>query len=75
MVAYRTALEVYPDHIQTMEALARLQVKAGRADSETPHLLSEVAMRGDTERWREWARLEMARADQRGSGSGTPSVP
>ena len=62
ITAYRTALEVYPEHIQTMQALARLQIKSRRADAETPHLLSEVAMRGETERWREWARLEMAKA-------------
>jgi Tfp pilus assembly protein PilF len=59
---YKTALEVYPDHIQSMEALARLQVKSGRPDAETPHLLSEIAMRGETEQWREWARLEMTKA-------------
>ena len=58
---YKTALEVYPDHIQSMEALARLQVKSGRPDAETPHLLSEVAMRGETEKWREWAGLEIAK--------------
>jgi tetratricopeptide (TPR) repeat protein len=64
IAAYRTALEVYPEHIQSMEALARLQVKSGHKDSETPHLLSEVAMRGETERWREWAKLEMAKASK-----------
>ena len=61
ITAYRTALEVYPEHIQSMEALARLQVKSGHTDAETPHLLSEVAMRGESERWRQWARLEMAK--------------
>lgn len=62
IAAYRTALEVYPDHIQSMEALARLQIKAGRSDAETPRLLSEVAMRGETELWRNWARLEIAKS-------------
>lgn len=64
MDAYRTALEVYPEHIQTMEALARLQIKSGRTNSETPRLLSEVAMRGESERWRDWARLQMVKAVQ-----------
>src|SRR5262245_62235381 len=59
IAAYRTALEVYAEHIQSMEALARLQVKSGHTDSDTAHLLSEVAMRGETERWRDWARLEL----------------
>jgi Flp pilus assembly protein TadD len=62
IAAYRTALEVYPEHIQSMEALARLQIKSGRTDAETEHLLSEVAMRGETERWRDWARLQLAKA-------------
>ena len=61
IAAYRTALEVYPEHIRSMEALARLQIRAGRVDSETAHLLSEIAMRGETEQWRDWARLETAR--------------
>lgn len=64
IAAYRTALEVYPEHIQTMEALARLEVRSGKADSDTPRLLSEVAYRGETERWRDWARLEMAKAEK-----------
>jgi hypothetical protein len=62
IAAYRTALEVYPEHIQTMEALARLEVRAGKTDADMPRLLSEVAYRGESARWREWARVEMARA-------------
>lgn len=56
---YGSALEASPEHIATMQALARLQVRAGRADERTPRLLSDIAMRGETEAWREWARLEM----------------
>jgi tetratricopeptide (TPR) repeat protein len=59
IATYRTALEVYPEHIPTMEALARLQVRSGRTDPDTTHLLSEVAMRGEAECWREWARFEL----------------
>jgi Tfp pilus assembly protein PilF len=64
LATYRTALEVYPEHVQSMEALARLQIRAGRTDSDTAHLLSEVAMRGETEKWREWARTEMAKGSR-----------
>jgi Tfp pilus assembly protein PilF len=64
IATYRTALEVYPGHVQSMEALARLQVRSGHTDADTEHLLAEVAMRGETDRWREWARLEMARRSQ-----------
>jgi len=46
---YRTALEVYPGHIQTMQAMARLQVRSGKTDESTPEYLREIAMRGDPE--------------------------
>ncbi len=59
--AYGSALEVSPEHIGTMQALARLQVRAGRADERTPRLLSEIAMRGENEQWRDWAQREMSK--------------
>lgn len=58
---YATALEVYPEHIPTMQALARLQLRSGRADDRTPKFLDEIAMRGETEQWREWARLQRSK--------------
>jgi len=57
---YKTALEVWPGHIGTVQALARLEVTSGRKSPELPGWLDEVAMRGETERWREWARRERA---------------
>jgi tetratricopeptide (TPR) repeat protein len=57
---YRTALEVYPGHIQTMQAIARLQVRAGKTDDFTQECLREIAMRGETAQWKEWARGRMA---------------
>jgi Tfp pilus assembly protein PilF len=59
--AYASALEVYPDHLPSLEALARLQIKSGKTDARTPHALQEIALRGETERWREWARAELAK--------------
>jgi hypothetical protein len=47
-----------------MQALARLQVRLGRADDETPHLLSEIAMRGENSQWREWARAQITRSQE-----------
>lgn len=61
IATYRTALEVYPDHLPSMQALSRLQVKAGRSDVDTPRMLKEVAMRGETAEWRSWAMFEMTR--------------
>lgn len=58
---YDTALEVYPEHIPTMQALSRLQLRTGRADDRTARMLDEVAIRGETSAWREWARSQRAR--------------
>jgi Tfp pilus assembly protein PilF len=59
--AYASALEVYPDHLPALQALARLQIKSGKTDARTPHALQEIALRGESEPWREWARGEMSR--------------
>ena len=57
---YRTALEVYPGHIQSMQAIARLQVRSGKTDDATQEYLREIAMRGDSEPWRAWARGQLS---------------
>jgi Flp pilus assembly protein TadD len=57
--AYTSALEVYPDHIATMQALARLQIKSGRTDANTPRYIREIALRGENDRWRDWARQRL----------------
>src|SRR5215510_4792338 len=61
LAMYRSALEVYPDHLPTLQALARLQVRTGRLDGQTRHALDEISMRGDTPKWREWARMQLTR--------------
>jgi len=59
---YATALEVYPDHIPTVQALARLQVRAKRTDERTERFLQEIALKGETDEWKVWARKQLARA-------------
>lgn len=61
LATYATALEVYPDHLPTIEAIALLQVRSGKIDEKTNHLLDEIALRGENERWREWAKLQKAK--------------
>lgn len=56
IAAYGSALEVFSEHVPTMQALARLQVRVGREDPRTKHLLEEIALRGESESWRAWAR-------------------
>ncbi len=63
--AYGSALEASPEQAPTMQALARLQVRAGRDDQRTPDLLREIAMRGESEMWRDWARTQMTRLGHR----------
>lgn len=61
LATYATALEVYPDHIPTMQALSRLQLRAGRSDDRTARMLDEVALRGEAPAWRDWAKFQRAR--------------
>lgn len=56
LAAYDAALDVYPGHIQTMQALARLQLRSARPDNRTAALLDEIALRGQSEQWRAWAK-------------------
>ncbi len=64
LATYETALEVYPNHLQTIQALARIQLRHNRADDHTDDLLSEIALRGETDQWRTWARTQLwARED------------
>jgi hypothetical protein len=61
LTAYATALEVYQGHIPTIEAMTRLQIKAGKTTDKTRSNLEEIAYKGESERWREWARMELTR--------------
>ena len=57
---YRTALEVHPGHIRSMEAIARLRARAGTLDDTAYEYLREIALRGESEPWRAWARSRLA---------------
>jgi len=65
VAAYRTALEVYPGHIASMQALASVQLRHGRADDATAGLLEEIALRGEDEQWRDWARRHAIKMESR----------
>lgn len=65
LAAYATALEVYPEHLPTMQAMASLQVRTGRADDRTRSMLREIAMRGEDDTWKSWARTQMAMREGR----------
>ncbi len=61
LATYATALEVYPNHIPTLQAITRLQLRLGKADDHLNDQLADIALRGETPQWREWARLQMAK--------------
>ncbi len=61
LASYESALEVYPEHLQAMESLVKLQLRVSKTDELTGRRLSEIALRGETEQWREWARMQKAR--------------
>ncbi len=61
LTAYASALEVYEGHMPTIEALTRLRIKSGRTDEKTRAMLEEIAFKGETPQWREWARGQMAK--------------
>jgi len=56
--AYASALEVYPDHLPAIQALARCQLRHGEPDDRTDELLRLIAYRGTPE-WRGWARSQL----------------
>ncbi len=67
--AYASALEVYPNHLQATEGLARLQLRAGRTGERTPALLDDIALRGENQRWRDWAREQRLKLADNNAGT------
>lgn len=65
LAAYGTVLEVAPEHIAAMQAMASLQLRTGKADDRTPGMLKEIALRGDDETWRTWAQGQLAMREGR----------
>jgi Tfp pilus assembly protein PilF len=56
--ACEAALEVAPEHVPSLESLAQLQVRRGDHDAALQKRLEFLALRGETEAWRSWARRE-----------------
>ncbi len=64
LATYATALEVYPDHLPTIQALASLQLRSNKPDDRTPAYLDDIALRGETQAWRDWARTQRIKREQ-----------
>ena len=61
--SYNTALEVFTEHVPSMQAIARLTLRLKRDDPRLESMLQEIALRGESEQWRGWARLQQTRLD------------
>lgn len=61
---YASALDVYPGHIPTMQAMTRLQLRRNRTDDHTNQNLRELALAGETPEWREWAQKQLSRTQR-----------
>jgi Tfp pilus assembly protein PilF len=61
LTAYASALEVYEGHMPTVQALTRLRIKSGKIDDSTKAMLEEIAFKGESESWRNWARGQLTR--------------
>lgn len=57
---YLTALETYPGHMPTIQALTRLELYEQRATPQTTDRLRQIALRGEGVHWRSWARQQLA---------------
>ncbi len=68
IAAARAALEVRPEYVPAKQALALLLVHAGTRTDETDQLLGDVSLAGETDRWRSWARMELARHEHDEAG-------
>ena len=62
---YRRALEVHPGHRPTVQALTRLEVRAGRIDDQTLRRLDTLSLEGVDPYWRRWAREQLVIHDSR----------
>ncbi|HZW11061.1 MAG TPA: tetratricopeptide repeat protein [Phycisphaerales bacterium] len=60
---YRAALEVYPEHIQSVQAITRCRIRYRPDELAGDPLLGDhlrlIAHRGETPEWREWARRQL----------------
>ena len=59
--AYDAALEASPTHIRTIQAIARLTLRTGRTNTRLTGMLEDIALRGETSVWRNWAKEQLSR--------------
>lgn len=70
--AYAAALEVYPEYLAAVQGLARLQVRHDLRDERTTPYLRDIAFRGESAQWRDWAQQALLEKDRSADGRGAP---
>ena len=58
--AYTSALEVYPRYVPAVQGLACYTLRAGLEDGRMAGWLEMIALEGETQEWRQWARRQVA---------------
>jgi Tfp pilus assembly protein PilF len=58
IAAFQNALDAQPGHLASIQGIASLQVRTGAVDARTVELLDEIALHGESEIWRSWARRQ-----------------
>lgn len=61
LASYRAALEVYPGHLPSLQALTRTQLRNDRTDDSAQDSLREIALRAQSDSWRSWARTQLVK--------------
>ncbi len=56
--AYASAIDVFPGHLPSIQAYARLQIRSGQRDEWTNELLEEIIQRSN-EDWKRWAKSQV----------------
>jgi Tfp pilus assembly protein PilF len=59
--AYDAALEASPTHIRTIQAVASLTLRTDRTNARLTGMLEDIALRGETSIWRNWAKEQLSR--------------
>ena len=56
---YSSALEVMPGHVSAVQGLVRCQLRHDRVDAQTRERLEMIALSGESDEWRSWARMRL----------------
>jgi tetratricopeptide (TPR) repeat protein len=62
LASYGAALEVYPDYLPAIEGIAKLTLRNGKKDERLPSWLDTIALRGESDSWKDWAHVQLMKA-------------